>query len=107
LNKHIDELQFTLVIYVDYILILATQKTHIDQVITMLKRKFKNIKSKRGINQSYLGMRLEQQQNMISVETEAYIQEVLNKYNSKIAKKSSPGKTDIFAINKSSTSLQP
>ena len=90
----------------DDILILAEKETHIDQVITMLKTRFKEVKSEKGKDLSYLGMRLQQQGNTISVEMEAFIQEVLDEYKEKIANRSSPAKTDLFAINESSPPLQ-
>ena len=100
MNKMIDGVQCTLVIYVDDILILSKKEEHLKYVINLLTEKYKDVKSEISDDFSYLGMRIKLKGDEVHMTMESFIEDVLRVYGP-VPGMVSPAKADLRELKPS------
>jgi len=81
LNKTVDGIQCTVVVYVDDLLITSRNPEMIEEVRTLMVREFQEMKTKDGNEVTYLGMSLIIKNGEIKIKMDYYIQNVLKDWD--------------------------
>lgn len=81
LNKMFNGKQITIGIHVDDLLVTCELEEGIDEVYRVLSAEFREVKINRGIEHSYLGMRVVKHDHGIDVDMEAYLRDVMKACN--------------------------
>jgi hypothetical protein len=82
-NKTVNEVQTTIVIYVDDLLITSKSKASIKHVRDLIEHEFLEIKTKEGNEVTYLGMNLKRSEGSIEISMKGYIESMLGLEGSK------------------------
>ena len=81
-NKYKNNKQITIVLYVDDVIVTASDDETVLEVLNMLKKSFGEITMKTGIKHEYLGMIFNRiNNNQISVSMDGYVNTILKDYN--------------------------
>jgi hypothetical protein len=80
MNKTMDGVQCTLVIYVDDILVLSKNEDHLQHVIKLLESKFEDVKSEVSDDFSYLGMRVQMKEGEVHLSMDAFVDNILKEF---------------------------
>lgn len=100
-NKTVNDVQCTICLYVDDLMITCADPKLLHQVISKLESLFEGTKASIGQVHSYLGMMFNfSEKGQVKITMEGYINEVLSFYNVK-GKASTPALTNLFDIAKS------
>ena len=99
MNKVINGRQVTILIYVDDILVLATDEQDLDYVTKILKDQYESLTIARGNPIAYLGMYLEKVENGFQVSMQSYIEDVLEFYVSQLKKYTTPATEKLFSYD--------
>jgi hypothetical protein len=95
-----DGIQITVVLYVDDLMITCVSKVEIDNVLNLLKRRFKSVKHQYGPIVPYLGMSFDfSKEGKVNITMPGYIQESINKFGvSNLQTSDCPASESLFQV---------
>jgi hypothetical protein len=106
-NKLVGEVQLTIMLYVDDLLVTCVDEQLLTGLVDDLKAVFEgDVKHSIDKDLSYLGMHIKVEQGRITVSMKAYVEALLQECGI-TGKAASPAKSDLFAIDTRSELLDP
>ena len=103
-NRVVGDMQCTVIVYVDYILVSCDDEATIDGVIEALKVKYRDVQERKRVTHSYLGMSLNRSEVAVcSITMPIFVAEVLK--DVELGSAVIPASNKLFTINESSPLL--
>ena len=100
-NKLVNDVQCTICLYVDDLMITCADEKILDEVINLLESKYEGAKASKSKVHSYLGMMFDfSTEEQVKITMEGYIQDILKTYDVK-GKANTPALTNLFEVSES------